>query len=176
MDREALDLRAATPDDALAVGHLTHRCFDTYRAFAEAGWKPPSVEWFAADFQIRLRGLAVRTRLASTPGEGGHAVAICGWTPARDRQEPRQPIARLAHLWMLFVHPARWGTGLSDDLLGWAQKGMAEAGYDAARLSTPVGQARARAFYERHGWRATSRGQYSPELRLALMEYRVELG
>jgi GNAT superfamily N-acetyltransferase len=176
MDREALHVRAATPEDALAVARLTHHCFSTYRAFAPPGWKPPSIAWFAEDFVVRLRGVAVRTRVAVTASEAEHAVAICGWTPAKDRQEPRAPIPGLAHLWMLFVHQVHWGTGIADDLIRWAQAGMLEAGYDAARLWTPAGQARARAFYERHGWRPASSEHYSSELRLPLIEYRVALG
>jgi GNAT superfamily N-acetyltransferase len=175
VDRGALHLRAATTADAAAVAQLTHHCFGTYRTFAPAGWEPRSVEWFTDGFLVQLRGVGVRTRVAFAPREAGDAVAVCGWTPAKDRREPRTPIPGLAHLWMLFVHPGRWGTGLSDDLIRWAQAGMVDAGYDAARLWTPAGQRRARAFYERHGWRPASTEHYSSELQLPLMEYRIEL-
>jgi hypothetical protein len=53
---------------------------------------------------------------------------------------------------------------------------MAAASYDAARLWTPAGQSRARAFYERHGWHATGRIEFTPGLNLDVVEYRLDLG
>jgi GNAT superfamily N-acetyltransferase len=106
----------------------------------------------------------------------GEAAGICGWMPARADPEPPEPIPGLAHLWLLFVMPEHWGSRLASDLLAWAQAGMIDASYDAARLWTPVGQNRARAFYERRRWRPTGRKQFSDDLGLQLVEYRVELG
>jgi GNAT superfamily N-acetyltransferase len=95
--------------------------------------------------------------------------------PARSDDEPREPIAGLAHLWMLFVVPSRWGSGLAPDLLEWAVAGMVAAGYDRARLWTPDGQTRARAFYERRGWGPTGREQFNEELGLRVVEYRAAI-
>jgi GNAT superfamily N-acetyltransferase len=201
MHREAIDLRPATLEDAPGVATVLHRCFCTFRAFAHAGWEPPTVAWQTADFAHRLRGVAVRTRVAVTP-DLGQVVAICGWMPARVDAEPddpglglpeprgdteaerrgdvdadaREPIPGLAHLWLLFVVPEHWGTGLASDLLAWAHAGMVEAAYDAARLWTPMGQARARAFYVGRGWEPTAREHLNNDLGLPLVEYRVELG
>jgi GNAT superfamily N-acetyltransferase len=204
MHRGGLDLRSATLEDASAVAALLHRCFCTFSAFAPPGWEPPTIAWQTADFDRRLRGVAVRARVAVAP-DSGQTVAICGWTPARaeadpgeadpsiDRatgeprpsidhatgdagEEPREPIPGLAHLWLLFVAPEHWGNGLAGGLLAWAQAGMIDVAYDAARLWTPAGQARARAFYERRGWRPSGREHFSKELGLPLVEYRVELG
>jgi hypothetical protein len=52
---------------------------------------------------------------------------------------------------------------------------MEAARYDTARLWTPTGQARARAFYERRGWYATGTEQYNPGLGLDVTEYRLVL-
>lgn len=142
-----------------------------------AEWEGPTLEWSTADIQQRLAGVGVRTRLALAPAATPHpaVAAFCGWMPAMSEGSLREPVPGLAHLWMLFVEQRRWGSGLASDLLEWATAGMLAAGYDAARLWTPTGQARARAFYERRGWRPTGRDVVSAELRLPVVEYRVEL-
>ena len=48
-------------------------------------------------------------------------------------------------------------------------------GYARMRLFTPAGQARARAFYEREGWRTDGVIMPEPLLGLDLVEYRREL-
>ncbi len=53
---------------------------------------------------------------------------------------------------------------------------MRERDFAAACLWTPVGQARARAFYERHGWRPSGATDPDNDLRLNLLEYVCELG
>jgi GNAT superfamily N-acetyltransferase len=169
-----MEMRAATVDDAAAIVRLVDDCFCTYRTFMGTDWEPPMPEDRQADLEERLGGVGVRTRIVVAPsGEG--LAAICGWTPARTEEEPRDPVPGLAHLWMLFVDQPHWGSGLASELLDWARRGMAAASYDAARLWTPTGQARARAFYERRGWYATGREQYNPALGLHVVEYRVEL-
>jgi hypothetical protein len=51
----------------------------------------------------------------------------------------------------------------------------ARRGFPTIRLFTPVGQARARRFYEREGWE--ERGEpFDAPLGLSLIEYRRELG
>ena len=175
MSHETLEMRSAGPEDALPIGRLAHSCFSTYRTFMGPDWDPPTVEWSTADAERRLGGMAVRSRLVLAPERGGAAAAFSAWMPAHTPTEPREPIAGLAHLWMLFVEPSRWGSGLAAELLEWAEGGMAQAQYTAARLWTPTGQARARAFYERNGWRPTGREQYSTELGLPVLEYRADL-
>jgi GNAT superfamily N-acetyltransferase len=179
MSHAPLELRPADLDDARTIAVLVHECFSTFRSFAEPGWEPPSVAWNTGDIEHRLGGIGVRTRLALPVADTSlltpeaAAAGFCGWMPALAEDKPRDPVPGLAHLWMLFVAPARWGTGLASDLLEWAVAGMAGAGYDRARLWTPMGQARARAFYERRGWRPTGREVVPEELGLALVEYRV---
>lgn len=174
MDGPTLQMRSATAVDAASIARLVHACFRTYRTFMGARWEPPDVEWQAADLERRLCGEGVRTRMAIASPQTD-PVAFSGWMPARTDGEPRDLVPGLAHLWMLFVGRERWGSGLGAELLDWAGTGMLAAGYDTARLWTPTGQARARAFYERHGWRASGRDHFSPELGLPLLEYRLAL-
>jgi GNAT superfamily N-acetyltransferase len=94
---------------------------------------------------------------------------------ARDRDEDRAVIPGLAHLWMLFIREPWWGTGLASRLLALAVEEAGARGYDAMRLYTPAGQARARAFYEREGWAIAGEAMFEPMLGLELVEYRRPL-
>ena len=53
----------------------------------------------------------------------------------------------------VFVGRAARGTGLAAELLGAAESRVAAAGHDEAWLAVVTGNARARRFYERCGWR-----------------------
>jgi GNAT superfamily N-acetyltransferase len=74
-------------------------------------------------------------------------------------------------VWALFVRPAWWGTGLARRLHGLAVAEAVARGYDTMQLVTPTGQARARAFYEREGWRAAPPPFREPMLDLELIRY-----
>jgi hypothetical protein len=52
---------------------------------------------------------------------------------------------------------------------------MRERGYREARLFTPAGQARARAFYGREGWREVGGPFHAPEFDLDILELRRPL-
>ena len=53
----------------------------------------------------------------------------------------------------VFVGRTARGTGLASELLAEAERQIAAAGHDVAWLAVVTGNARARAFYEREGWR-----------------------
>jgi GNAT superfamily N-acetyltransferase len=80
----------------------------------------------------------------------------------------------VAHFWLLFVAPARWGQGLGRALHDVAVAQMRVQGYHRAELWTPVGAAAARALYARSGWVQTA-SHYAPELGLELLTVRLEL-
>jgi putative acetyltransferase len=52
----------------------------------------------------------------------------------------------------VFVDPDHHGTGVAAPLLAAAERQVAAAGHDVAWLAVVVGNARARRFYEKHGW------------------------
>src|SRR4051812_49546856 len=60
-----------------------------------------------------------------------------------------------AEVEQVFVDPARHGTGVAAPLLAAAERQVAAAGHDVAWLAVVAGNGRARAFYEKHGWRDT---------------------
>jgi hypothetical protein len=58
-DASTLDIRIAVPDDAQALASTTRLGFESYRAWAHPGWRPP-------DHRLELRG--IRERLRRDPG------------------------------------------------------------------------------------------------------------
>ena len=124
--------------------------FETYRSFAPPGWDPPPAALERSRIAGRLPLPDAWCRIAEAGGEPAGHVAILA---ARERTGERTPIAGVAHLWMLFVREPWWGSGLAAQLHALAVAEAAAQGYGAMQLDTPARQARARAFYEREGWR-----------------------
>jgi GNAT superfamily N-acetyltransferase len=172
-DVATLDIRLAGPDDAGTLADTTRLGFESYRAWAPAGWRPPprTLELRA----IRERLKQPTTWCAMALAEGGEPAGHVGITPASERDRPHVRIPGRAHLWMLFVRPRWWGTGLASRLQALALEEAAREGYDTMRLYTPEGQARARAFYVREGWVPAGPPFAEPLLGLDLLEYRRAL-
>jgi GNAT superfamily N-acetyltransferase len=144
--------------------------FSSYRTWARSGWEPPTrvemllgmMQRFAHDGSWTYVGFADNL-------PAGHVTA----RPEVDEHEQQLPgVTRLTHL---FLRRNYWGSGLADLLYLRMLDSMVERGYASAVLWTPVGAARARSFYARHGWQPT--GALDPEngLGLELMEYALEL-
>lgn len=57
-----------------------------------------------------------------------------------------------AEVEQVFVDPAAHGSGVAGPLLAAAEERLAAAGHDVVWLAVVVGNARARRFYEKHGW------------------------
>ena len=170
MDLSALDIRVAVPDDARALAATTRLGFDSYRVWAPEGWRPPPHALEVGSIRERLR--QTTTWCAMAVEADGDQAGHVGITHAADRERPHIRLEGRAHLWMLFVRPPWWGTGLAGRLHGLALEEAARRGYATIRLYTPNGAARARAFYEREGWELASRAFAEPLLGLELVEYR----
>jgi len=170
MDAGRLDIRIAVPDDAPALAVTTRLGFDSYRDWAPEGWEPPPHALEIRSIRERLRQQTTWCAMAvQTDGEQAGHVGI---THAADRQRPHVRVPARAHLWMLFVRPPWWGSGLAARLHTLGLEEAARQGYETIRLYTPDGAARARAFYEREGWDLASRAFSEPLLGLDLVEYR----
>ena len=118
-----LRLREAVPADAPTMARTMALGFQTYRAFAPAGWEPPSdfTDWI----RRRLAAPGAWALLAEHAGEPAGHVALYA---------ERGDEARTAYLWQLFVRPSCWGGGL------------------AGRCTTPSSTAPARTASAGRGW------------------------
>jgi GNAT superfamily N-acetyltransferase len=173
MEAEELPIRRATPGDATALAETTRLGFESYRSWNPPGWQPPPHGLEIRSIRTRLERPETWCVIAEAPdGPAGHV----GFVAAQDPGPPPAPIPGRAHLWMLFLRPPWWGTGLARRLHALALEEAAARGYRTMQLVTPTGQARARAFYEREGWRAAPPPFAEPMLDLWLIRYERELG
>ena len=98
------------PDDAETLAETVRLGFASFRAWAGPAFDPPP----AAIELPRIReGLERPSTWALLALSGGEPAGHVAMTQAREREEPRADIPGLAHLWMLFVRPPWWGSGLA---------------------------------------------------------------
>ena len=169
---ESLELRPATPCDARVVAETVMEGFESFRDWAGPGWKPPPAQ---RELEAVREGLGRPGVWALIALDGERAAGHVSFTQAREREPPRADVPGMAHLWQLFVRRAWWGSGLAGRLNAIAVEAAADRGYDCIRLHTPVGNCRARAFYEREGWRTNGVAIPEPSLGMDLLEYRHPL-
>ncbi len=166
-----LELRRATFDDADAMAETLREGFESYREWAGPTYTPPPTEGEAD----RLReGLARPEAWAVIAIDDGTVAGHGSLTQARDgRDGPVLP--GVGYLWQLFVRRPWWGTGVATRLHTLVIEEAARQGYDSMRLLTPRGQTRARAFYEREGWRSSGEPVFEPLLGIELVLYERAL-
>ena len=128
-----MELRPARPDDMATVADIWHRAWHV----AHPGHVPEGLTQARtlAAFGERTPSRVADTTVAEVDGE------LVGFTMvAGDEVE------------QVFVDPDRHGTGVAGPLLAAAERRVADAGHGVAWLAVVVGNARARRFYEKHGW------------------------
>jgi GNAT superfamily N-acetyltransferase len=132
-----MELRHATPSDALAVARVHVRAWQVgYRGLLPAAY---------------LDGLRAEERAARYTfdrADGPRTIvavddsgAIAGFATVHDDE-----------LAALHVDPDRWRTGIGGALIARARAELVARGTTRARLWLLVGNERARRFYERDGW------------------------
>ena len=164
MTAAPLRLREAVPADAPTMARTMALGFQTYRAFAPAGWEPPSdfTDWI----RRRLAAPGAWALLAEHAGEPAGHVSLYA---------ERGDEARTAYLWHLFVRPAFWGGGLAGTLHdAFVDRARAD-GFSRARLVTPAAHTRGRRFYARRGWRTDGTPVLDKQLGMALVTLRRPL-
>ncbi len=168
---DAWTMRLASPVDADALIETLRTAFEGFGSFAPAGWRPDDPAEWSDDLRERLASGDTWCLVALLEGEmAGHVSFLPAATARRPDLEPG-----LAHLWQLFVRPPFWGSALATELL---RRCVAEAGargFTQMRLYTPAGNARARRFYEREGWRTVGETEDDPNLGLPIVQYRRRL-
>jgi GNAT superfamily N-acetyltransferase len=170
VDAASLEIRLAGPGDAALLASTTRLGFESYRSWAPAGWRPPPRALELRAIRERLRAASTWCALALDPE--GEPAGHVGITSANERERSHAVIPGRAHLWMLFVRPPWWGSGLATRLHGLALQESVRRGFSSIRLYTPAGAARARAFYVREGWELHGPPFGEPLLGLDLLEYR----
>ena len=174
MSLERLTFRRGTPDDAAALARAVAVAFEGYRAWADPGWMPPDAASPAEVASLRQR-LAAPGAWSELAFDGAVLAGHVMVEPARAFRGSADVVPGLAHVAHVFVDERWWGTGLAPRLLGAAVDEIRARGYRAARLWTPAGQRRARAFYRREGWEETGQETFDDGLGLAIVELRLEL-
>jgi GNAT superfamily N-acetyltransferase len=167
-----MKLQAVNLDRLDEIVALVLRCDETWRPWAPLGWNPPPAARERFSWRERLEGGNHWIRGAID--DDGTLLGIATWRLARERGREGPEIPGVGHLGMLFVDPTAWGRGLGHDLLVAAEESMRAAGCELGRLNVAERNP-ARAFYERHGWAATGRPEYSPGLDLPLVPYAKRL-
>jgi GNAT superfamily N-acetyltransferase len=129
-----LTVRSAVPADADAIAEIWRVGWhDGHR-----GLLPDELVRVRTDESFRERAQARigDTTVATVGGEVAGFVMVVG-----DELE------------QIYVAAAHRGSGVSRKLIAEAERQVAENGHDEAWLAVVAGNARARAFYERSGWR-----------------------
>lgn len=165
--------RAAGPADARAILDLVAAGFESYRSWADPGWRAPAEPiGTVEELTQRLEDQDVSATLAE---EGGEAVGVVAFKPLLTERATGDPVPGTAHFWLLFVRADRCGKGIGRALHDLAVAEVRARGYLRAHLWTPAGARAARSLYEASGW--TAKAVFHEErLRLELCAYELELG
>ena len=126
-------VRPGTAADTAAVADIWHESWH----LAHAGHVPDGLTAARtrAAFHERTPGRVAVTTVAEVDGRVVGSTILDG-----------------AELEQLFVAPDQRGSGVAALLLADAEAKIARAGHDVAWLAVVAGNARARAFYAKHGW------------------------
>jgi GNAT superfamily N-acetyltransferase len=130
---------------------------------------PPTLDELTGMWEHWLGDDWDRGRRAFVARAGSTTIGVVLTGP--DEQRPK-----LGHLARLYVEPARWGDGIGRRLYAAAHEQLRRDSFPAATLWVLEANEKARAWYERLGWRATGdrKTVYEPTGIIDL-EYRVEL-
>jgi GNAT superfamily N-acetyltransferase len=165
---DSVRLRRATIADAepLALGVIEGVA--DYPSFAPPGWTAPSLD---AELEHLHEALADPDLICLVAEAEGALVGQITLLPAAHAPHPVEDPS-LGHISNLFVRRDHWGTGVAAQLHSGALDAAAARGFKELRLFVAAGQARARRFYEREGWRPASDPFDDPTPGLTMIEYR----
>jgi hypothetical protein len=126
------DQRVGRPPDAAALVDVTAECFAGYREWAPEGWNPPR----GGEADLLEDRLAQPGYWCWMAEAGGEAVGYVVLRPALTTGDDPQPIPGLAHIWHLFVRPARHRRGGTAGVRGGAALDAAGPAPNATRRTS----------------------------------------
>lgn len=112
------------------------------------------------DSELAGRTLRWQTIIVGAQAEGGFVLVgeldgvLAGWLTGGPCRPQSAGEPELAEVHGCYVDPAQWRRGVGTALMREATRRLDRAGYREAVLWVFEANPRARAFYERHGWRA----------------------
>lgn len=167
---ERVEIRPATSSDLGTIADNLVAGLATYRLWTPVGWNPPQRTEMLVGLLQRFPRDGSWAQVAFVGGEPAGHVSV---RPDRDADGAQR--SDVALLTQLFVGKEHWGSGLAVRLHELAVAGMVQRGFVGGRLLVAGAHGRARAFYEREGWRATGELEESGEIGLELAEYVLDL-
>jgi GNAT superfamily N-acetyltransferase len=157
---ERFRLRAAGPTDAPTLAAIR---VASWRA-GYAGIVPDDVlaaldvDHESARWEVILRDGPDRGQHVEFVEDRGRVVGYAAIGPYRshdvDPDRPAEDDPPAGELMAFYLHPLAWGSGAADPLLDRAESILAAHGHAEPVLWVFEDNARARRFYERHGWRS----------------------
>lgn len=155
-NRGVVSLRAAVPDDAMAVAEMHVRSWQVgYRGLFPAeilDTLDPAK--FASSYTFGLtRADQPATMLAVD--DAGAVLGIATIGPRTDISAPSDT----GQLWVLYVDPDAWGQGIGGLLIRDARLRLSGRGFTKAQLWVELGNERAQRFYRADGWTPDGRRQ-----------------
>jgi ribosomal protein S18 acetylase RimI-like enzyme len=137
-----VSLRRGRPEDASAIAEIWR-----------LGWRDGHLGLVPDELVDARTEESFRARASQRAGEMTVAVvdeAIAGFV-----------LVVADEIEQVYVSASHRGTGVADALLGEAERQVRENGHAKAWLAVVAGNARARAFYERAGWRDEGPFEYA---------------
>jgi ribosomal protein S18 acetylase RimI-like enzyme len=167
---DSIRIRRATGADAEAMALGVVEGVEDYPSFAPPGWTAPSFEVELKD----VRGVLADTEVCCLVAEAG--TGLVGQITLLPAARASRPVddPSLGHIANLIVRRDYWGGGLASALHRAALETAQARGFTELRLFVAAGQARARRFYEREGWRPASE-PFARHDGLMFVEYRYRL-
>jgi GNAT superfamily N-acetyltransferase len=152
-----MELRRATPDDAVVLTASVADGFATVREWAPREWRPPEFdEASVARLAEVLAGPETWCVIALDGSEpAGHALLDSVTT-----EEPAPAPPGAMYLRQMFLRTRWQGSGVAAQLMTAAVGEARRRELGRMILWTPRGAGRARRFYEREGWLLTGRAHH----------------
>lgn len=143
----------------------------TYRERASELWYPERLAAHAVrDWAEIVRSQAARGGGVLTARCDGRIVGLCQYGPTEDHDHDPEQVGQIHRL---YVHPARQRTGIGRSLLTAAVERLRQGGAHTAILWVLETDQRAKAFYERLGWKPDGTRKAHPPTDV---RYRLPLG